>query len=48
MKIVFSPDPESADESQNDTRLEPYGLPIRLNGFVLRVEKPEEEQEEID
>jgi len=48
VKIVFSPDPESADESQNDIRVEPYGLPIRFSGFVLRVEKPEEEQEEID
>ena len=48
VQIVYSPDPESTDESQNDTRVEPYGLPIRFSGFVLRVEKPEEEQEEID
>jgi hypothetical protein len=46
VKIVFSPDPESADDSLNDTRVEPYGLPIRFSGFVLRVEKPEEDEEE--
>ena len=48
VKIVFSPDPESADDSQNDTRIEPYGMSIRFSGFVLRVEKPEEDEEETD
>ena len=48
VKIVFSPDPESADDSLNDIRVEPYGMSIRFSGFVLRVEKPEEDEEETD
>ena len=49
--LVFSySDAEAPESEKKSTQGEPhpYGLPIRFNGFVLRVEKPEEDEEETD
>jgi hypothetical protein len=47
--LVFSySDAEAPESEKKSTQGEPhpYGLPIRFSGFVLRVEKPEEDEEE--